>query len=656
MLHGLWSNGSTWNSLRDALLTIGYPRSWAFATSYPNSIRVARQQPGFSARITATLNGPLRDGFVATEIDIVAHSMGGLIAKRFGAQESGRIRSIVTVGTPHLGSPGADLLVALQADLLRAHPKLSWPLTWLFQLTNDKGAVADLRENGGVHVGWSVPNVSTTMIVGVANAQNIVGPPQVGLDDVFFDLSLVFPRTYAKRFPGKDLSTKKLLHDAVFKGRRSDWLVSEPSQAGGATDFEVVDTPVDTMEHTTETNNAEVLSKILLALGTSTTKRLRATTPRRATPRNRNPSGEDSALRKRSGAVESASIDIESPVEGASYAPGDSVHVAVNVTGAPDVVAIATNGDDFEILEAGPYDRTFTIPDDFVGSYTVLVIARNADDRFATAERTVNVTTSATLQTLRVAPDSDPTYLSPGVVVPLDVQGDFSDGVTRNVTAAVTGTTYESSDPTVVTVSADGELTSVGYGAATVTVANSGVTALIHVKSPIDLLTARGTIGSAVHFFGAGFGSRKGSVRVGGRAAKVRRWSDAGVTCVVSSAATVGPADVALRLASKGPGQTVPFPGAFEFVAPTATTFTGAVAPGATLTVAGTYFGTQRGTAALVAEGKPRVALRVKSWTMDADSGASQAVVVLPRNVASGDWQLVLTNRLGPTGVSVTVP
>jgi hypothetical protein len=54
----------------------------------------------------------------------------------------------------------------------------------------------------------------------------------------------------------------------------------------------------------------------------------------------------------------------------------------------------------------------------------------------------------------------------------LDVLGEFSDDVPRDITAAVLGTEYHSSNTAIVTVSPDGVLTSTGPGVATVSVRN----------------------------------------------------------------------------------------------------------------------------------------------------------------------------------------
>ncbi|RLJ18333.1 hypothetical protein DJ031_11780 [bacterium endosymbiont of Escarpia laminata] len=61
-----------------------------------------------------------------------------------------------------------------------------------------------------------------------------------------------------------------------------------------------------------------------------------------------------------------------------------------------------------------------------------------------------------------------------GTTIPLTVTADFSDRSTQDVTAAATGTTYESGNPFVATVGSDGRLTALANGATTITAQHNG--------------------------------------------------------------------------------------------------------------------------------------------------------------------------------------
>lgn len=62
-----------------------------------------------------------------------------------------------------------------------------------------------------------------------------------------------------------------------------------------------------------------------------------------------------------------------------------------------------------------------------------------------------------------------------GKFIDLPVVGRFSDGATRSIRSAASGTTYHVDDESVITINKNGRLRLVGNGATTVTVNNSGV-------------------------------------------------------------------------------------------------------------------------------------------------------------------------------------
>jgi triacylglycerol lipase len=76
----------------------------------------------------------------------IAHSMGGLDCRRVIASSirlKGRFRRLITVATPHFGSPVATTALAPPVFLSFS------PLKWVLDLfANDTGALADLQSRG----------------------------------------------------------------------------------------------------------------------------------------------------------------------------------------------------------------------------------------------------------------------------------------------------------------------------------------------------------------------------------------------------------------------------------------------------------------------------------------------------------------------------
>lgn len=106
LLHGLWSNSACWSELCYDLRQHGF--KYAFSWPYANSVHFEDNNGVVRNAVQASLKLASNDGFVAKKADVVCHSMGGLIAKLYG--DASYIRSIATVGTPHYGSPLADML------------------------------------------------------------------------------------------------------------------------------------------------------------------------------------------------------------------------------------------------------------------------------------------------------------------------------------------------------------------------------------------------------------------------------------------------------------------------------------------------------------------------------------------------------------------
>ena len=135
MIHGVWADGTrthgSWNGLKAYLLASSYQDCNECVVDY-GSIDKAPTFDPFAAKpsvaITALTRTRLkaldklrRQGIAATQVDVVAHSMGGLVTRARVAQESyrswdnyhkGEFHKIITVGTPHLGSPAADWMIA----------------------------------------------------------------------------------------------------------------------------------------------------------------------------------------------------------------------------------------------------------------------------------------------------------------------------------------------------------------------------------------------------------------------------------------------------------------------------------------------------------------------------------------------------------------
>lgn len=158
LIHGLWDNAQTWNSFNplvngptsvDPRFYIGRvdysynvgaeivatdPAYSSWKDAGANSLGFAYNAPLVAGEMAGWVdsfkqaNNPLGIPVAAVQADIIAHSMGGDIARMIAADPSypsnttfgqGTIHKLITIDTPHLGSPLAARLVSSQESCIR---------------------------------------------------------------------------------------------------------------------------------------------------------------------------------------------------------------------------------------------------------------------------------------------------------------------------------------------------------------------------------------------------------------------------------------------------------------------------------------------------------------------------------------------------------
>jgi len=215
LVHGLWGNASSFNNFTPLITDANFNVSRAvyanaitgitsttptFSSSVDSSIEAnslgfAYNAPSVLAQISNFISAYRTSANVASvKADIVAHSMGGDVARTmfllagflsnttFGA---GPINKLITIATPHLGTPvAADLLASnnnCARNVLASDGDIALQSVTFSGQTVD-GAVYDLEGNGfGAGLSTALSNLQhtqpfpTAYIAGIATSTNLNG-------------------------------------------------------------------------------------------------------------------------------------------------------------------------------------------------------------------------------------------------------------------------------------------------------------------------------------------------------------------------------------------------------------------------------------------------------------------------------------------------
>jgi hypothetical protein len=214
-VHGLWGNASSFNNFTPLITDANFNISRAV---YANAITgVTSTTPSFSSSVDSSIEAnSLGFAYNATSVlaqinnfiaayrtsanvaavkaDIVAHSMGGDVSRTMFLQSTflsgntfgaGPINKLITIATPHLGTPvAADLLASNNTcarNVLASDGEIALQsITFSGQTAN--GAVYDLEGNGyGGSLSVALTNLKPTQpfktayIAGIATSTNLSG-------------------------------------------------------------------------------------------------------------------------------------------------------------------------------------------------------------------------------------------------------------------------------------------------------------------------------------------------------------------------------------------------------------------------------------------------------------------------------------------------
>jgi hypothetical protein len=541
LIHGLWSNPTTWSGIWDRPSSYDVNSRADYHATNASSFSV--NSPTVQKFVADGLQKARDLGYAATQADVVGHSMGGLLTRLYAGSSSfqrpdnfnlGDVRRLVTLDTPHFGASTANLIVSMNANSL-VFRTLGYLLSGVRGVgfsnpTFNQGAVCDLAENSpalqGLSGGTSLPAQVITASGGPAGTPSgglYWSPLETALTaEACFPVSPIIPIcTPTPIFP------QDIVDDFRFR-QPNDAIVSLTSQQGG-----LGETDFPAYIHTTVTGGADVASQAFQlldgpssgfsqslpgvpsnGLGNPRTVPGRGVSLDQADYKSecsgsgaplkpqtiarlmqeggqqnaQAPTGNHAATNQNAatGAIASdPRIQIVSPTNGQAFAPGSTVQITVQLT-APltadnGFVAVTVPG-------LGPlmgnnyngstYQASLVIPSSFAGPITVTpAILDTNKNPLQGVSIKISVAPSGAPESLSLLGGGYTHLTSIPSTSNIYVTGNYPQQLQLDLTSSITGTTYASSNTKVLTVDTEGNVAALAFGTAVVTVQNKGVRA-----------------------------------------------------------------------------------------------------------------------------------------------------------------------------------
>ncbi len=282
LCHGLWSNSETWTPAYGGI-TSGYPTDPRIV-DYRETVgrHLAQNVEVVYDAIEEAKRGPRSRGIACSRVDWIGHSMGGLLPRAYVRMSKdgltphgfyrrpdnmmgGDFHKLITINTPHFGSPWANFLMAYQYFASFQGPALPILIADLYRMAGlsiGDGAIEDLQE-GSVALTWiGETHVPCHAIAGTGGGAVMTGT-SVAASLSAWATGAGELAAFAKvvKWTASSINVYSL-----FRGHTHDIIVLGESQLGGLTPPHVTEfTGLDSV-HTAITQNLLVRDRVVQLL------------------------------------------------------------------------------------------------------------------------------------------------------------------------------------------------------------------------------------------------------------------------------------------------------------------------------------------------------------------------------------------------------
>ncbi len=278
LVHGLWGGMSDWNTFTTfitdqrfnvSLANYDYAIGGSITASVPGGYAPAILASASGNALGFDFNAPLvlseiqaavqnfrqANNAAAAQMDVVAHSMGGTITRTLqnlpGFTSSlsfgiGIVHKLITIGTPHLGTPLATQLIQTNntctRNLLAANNKIAFFTATVSGVSGVSGGIGDLHGDGSTQLNSSPalnriynsngPMVPTATLAGTTTPSNLTT-----LDDTISRAHYIRHKCASTDPLAANLTSTGW--NTVFAGNANDGVVPLLSQLNGGSSGQV---------------------------------------------------------------------------------------------------------------------------------------------------------------------------------------------------------------------------------------------------------------------------------------------------------------------------------------------------------------------------------------------------------------------------------
>jgi pimeloyl-ACP methyl ester carboxylesterase len=367
MVHGLWGNASGFLDMENFLLDAGYNTTLTWKLDYCNTAGNGFYQNRTIVpnEILGTLSIARNNDFSVGKVDIIAHSMGGILSRNYLQSQSivyaDNINKLITLNSPHSGSPFGNLIT--NDLIIPFYPAIQDAIDYFVLFGCDSnltdGAVYDLAIDSGPMIQLNQSSLNNNVVPSHTVTTTI--------NTVLADPLLNIIASICA--PILNVSANVFVNN-LFDGTSHDGVVSTLSQKGGLTS-NATQAMSGQIKHIGAQEKAEVINYVSFLLRqnpSSSYFEQNGFSPSDISSNYRINSVNNRTSENNSGLIPN-SIFINTPIENSIFDVGETTNVNITSTNGINRVlfyAIDKVNEDFfqEEFQASQVDTQYTISND----------------------------------------------------------------------------------------------------------------------------------------------------------------------------------------------------------------------------------------------------------------------------------------------------